>query len=305
MLKDYEFIERIGIDKAVIGNIKIVSIDFDKLHENMKKGKVTLHNESNREAFYILENGEMFSYLKIIDNNVFSDFKAGVKINNYVKKEYAKISLTIKNNLQNKTCSEYKAYLKEVFLYLENEYGILVDYSNIKFCEIEINLTFNLKQGNFKDYRRTFLMMIRNVPMDRYARKSKIQNQKSNIVYCTFYEADKQLQEDKLQTLYVGNKEIELKIYDKGKQLENKCGKNMPSNIVRIEYTLKTERKIRNALKTTSINNIINVKLRMYIFDHLRMYKCATPFRHLYILLIDMTFQLYLLHKHGEGRGQV
>ncbi|WP_066713161.1 hypothetical protein [Clostridium sp. Marseille-P299] len=264
MSKDYEFIERIGIDKTIIGNIKIVSIDFDKLNKKIEKGRVTLHAESSREAFYILDSGEMFSYLKIIDNKVFSDFIAGVKICKGAKKEYAKISLTIRNNLQNKTCAEYKDFLKEVFLYLENEYGIFVDYSKVKFCEIEINLTFNLKNGSFKDYRRTLLMMIRNAPRDRYARKSNIKNKKSNITYCTFYEADKQLQEDKLQTLYVGNKEIELKIYDKGKQLANKLGTNMPSNLARIEYTLKTERKIRNALKTTNVRDIYDKQIKDY-----------------------------------------
>lgn len=49
-------------------------------------------------------------------------------------------------NLQNKTVEEYKNKIKCVFQYLYEEYGISVDLQYLKFSEMEINCTFELKE---------------------------------------------------------------------------------------------------------------------------------------------------------------
>ncbi len=51
-------------------------------------------------------------------------------------------------------------------------------------------------------------------------------------------------------------------------------------------------------------SSIINVKLRMYNFDHLTMLKFVTHHLHRYILSIGMTYRLYLQPEHDEEHDQ-
>ena len=82
---------------------------------------------------------------------------AGTKKTKYMKQDYSRIDIVIgdklQGNLQNKTVEEYKDKIKRVFQYLYEEYGISVDLQYLKFSEMEINCTFELKEEFYKYHR--------------------------------------------------------------------------------------------------------------------------------------------------------
>ena len=136
-------INRIGLDKTVVSGFRIIRIDFKKLqkHDN---GKYT----------YLLEDGSSFRWLKIEDFHLFGVMCAGTKKTTRIKQDYARMNVFVgdgsQGNLQNKTVAEYQRMIKRIFQYLHDEYGVTVNFQNLKFSEMEINCTFELKEEFYK-----------------------------------------------------------------------------------------------------------------------------------------------------------
>ena len=112
-------------------------------HENViidRDGKYT----------YLLEDGSSFRWLKIEDYNLFGVMCAGTKKTKQMKQDYSRMDIVIGNkpqgNLQNMTVAEYQRMIKQIFQYLYVEYGITVNLQSLKFSEMEINCTFELKE---------------------------------------------------------------------------------------------------------------------------------------------------------------
>ncbi len=272
----------IGLDKCTVGNIQILDINFDKLGKAIKKAEskfeecpndkkkklgVTLQKNSEKDAYYILNGKKKFSYLRIIDNNKFMEIMAGVKINKGEIQKYCKMQICVKNyrksNLHSLTCAEFKDCLDKAAEHLEKEYGVIVNMSNAQFTEMEINTTMPLND-TFNKYSNCWLMFVRNVPSARFNKYSI--NKKNNVTYNTFYEALQEQNRDILQTLYVGNDSIELKIYDKGKQLNNVV---TSSFTVRIEFTISTTSKIKNLFNTREVSAFSDEILRNFFKEEM------------------------------------
>ena len=129
-------------------------------HENViidRDGKYT----------YLLEDGSSFRWLKIEDYNLFGVMCAGTKKTKRIKQDYSRMDIVIGNksqgNLQNMTVAEYQRMIKRIFQYLYEEYGITVNLQNLKFSEMEINCTFELKEEFYK-YHRVLRLMMFNLP---------------------------------------------------------------------------------------------------------------------------------------------
>lgn len=151
------------------------------------------------------------------------------------------------NNLQNLSVKEYQARIGEVFWALENTYGIVVDYTTIKIKKIELNATFYLAEP-YEKYKQAILLLIRNIPSKRYNNK-----------YATWHELSNK---DKLETILVKNSSIELKIYNKGKHLQDigEIG-HLEKDIMRVEYTIKDKRILDRTFGNNLVSSLSDTKI--------------------------------------------
>lgn len=158
-----------------------------------------------------------------------------------------------KSNLQNLTVSEYHNKIKRVFQYLYEEYGITVNQQYLKFSEMEINCTFELKEEFYK-YHRVLRLMMFNLPKS-YKKIGQI----SGI--------NKREQRIEAETFYRGNSSTEVKIYDKRKQLEQTVQFKTEKNIMRIEFKLKKSQKIKEVFKSALVSDLTDEKVNKFYYQ--------------------------------------
>ena len=156
-------------------------------------------------------------------------------------------------NLQNMTVEEYRIKIKCVFQYLYEEYGIVVDLQHLKFSEMEINCTFELKDEFFK-YHRVLRLWMYNLPKS-YRKLGQV------------FGINKQEQRIEAETFYRGNSSTEAKIYDKKKHLEQTIQFVSSENIMRIEFILKKSQKIKEVFKSTLVSDLTDEKLNEFYYE--------------------------------------
>ena len=80
--------------------------------------------------------------------------------------------------------------------------------------------------------------------------------------YAAWYEANAKLGEEKLETALVKNSSIELKIYNKGKHL-NDLGMidALDKGLMRVEYTIKDRRILQNAFGDDLVTSLTDQKI--------------------------------------------
>jgi hypothetical protein len=155
-------------------------------------------------------------------------------------------------NLQNKTVVEYKKQINEIFRYLYDEYGIFADLQNIKFSEMEINCTFELKE-TFYMYHRVLRLMMVNLPQS-YKKIGQIVG------------VNKEKHRLEAETFYRGNASMETKIYDKKKHLEQTIQYISKENIMGIEFILKKPQKIKEVFKSALVSDLTDNKLNEFYY---------------------------------------
>lgn len=248
--KELGLIERIGIDKSRLNNIFIIDIDETKINQHQ-------HRDENREIVVeygdtpvVLESGKCLRRLKIKDERI------GLLNFQYKKRTDGKSRATCSlqllatnngNNLQNLTVQNYKKRVSEAFRLITQEYGIVLDYSQAKIKSLEVNATFRL-QDDFGKYEKIILMMIRNVPQVYKDKRS------NSLKYHVWREATKNY--DRLETVLAKNQSIELKIYNKLKQLKD-TGAMLDiaeNNVMRIEYTFKNASTLKSRFGANDVN---------------------------------------------------
>ena len=247
-----ELVNRIGLDRVVIAGFRIIRIDYEKLlkHEN-----VTLDKEG--QHMYMLECGNSFRFLKIKDHNKFGIMCAGTKKTKYMKQDYSRMDIEIgdksQGNLQNKTVEEYKSRIIQIFQYLYDEYGIAVDLQYLRFSEMEINCTFEIKEEFYK-YHRVLRLAMFNLP-----KSYKKLNQMLGVNYIEQrYEAE---------TFYRGNSSMQIKIYDKKKHLIQTKQIKVNEHIMRIEFILKKTQKIREVFGTSLVFELTDEKVNDFYYS--------------------------------------
>lgn len=248
MNEKIELIERIGIDKSRLNNIFIKDIDDEKINQ---------HRSENREIVLeygdtpvILQSGRCLRRLKLKDERI------GLLSFQYKKRTDGKSRATCSlhllatgngNNLQNLTVQNYKKRVSEAFRLITREYGIVLDYSCAKIKSLEVNATFCL-QEDFCRYEKAILMMIRNVPQVYKDKRS------NSLKYHVWREATKNY--DRLETVLAKNQSVELKIYNKMKQLKDTgaISNVAENNVMRIEYTFKNASTLKSRFGANDVN---------------------------------------------------
>lgn len=193
---------------------------------------------------------------------------AGTKKTKYMKQDYSRMDIEIgdktQGNLQNMTVEEYKIKIKCVFQYLYEEYGIVVDLQHLKFSEMEINCTFELKDEFFK-YHRVLRLWMYNLPKS-YRKLGQV------------FGVNKREQRIEAETFYRGNSSTEAKIYDKKKHLEQTIQFVSSENIMRIEFILKKSQKIKEVFKSTLVSDLTDEKLNEFYYSQfIRLFE--NPYR--------------------------
>lgn len=193
---------------------------------------------------------------------------AGTRKTERIKQDYARMDILVGNelqgNLQNITVAEYHKKIKRIFQYLYEEYGITVNLQNLKFSEMEINCTFELKEEFYK-YHRVLRLMMFNLPKS-YRKLGQV----SGI--------NKREQRIEAETFYRGNSSTEVKIYDKKKHLEQTIQFKLEENMMRIEFILKKSLKIKEVFKSTLVSNLTDEKINKFYYQQfLRLFE--KPYR--------------------------
>lgn len=250
MNEKIELIERIGIDKSRLNNIFIKDIDDEKINQHQ-------HRDENREIVVeygdtpvILQSGRCLRRLKLKDERIgLLSFRYGKRTDG---KSHATCSLHLLatdngNNVQNLTAQNYKKRVLEAFELITQEYGIVLDCSQARIKSLEVNATFRL-QDDFSKYEKVILMMIRNVPQVYKDKRS------NSLKYHIWREATKNY--DKLETVLAKNQSVELKIYNKLKQLKdtNAISNIAENNVMRIEYTFLNASTLKSRFGANTVN---------------------------------------------------
>ena len=255
--------ERIGLDKVTLSNFRITEINFQKLlkHSNIELDRDGKYN-------YLLQNGNSFRWLKVLDTNKFGCLIAGTKINQDMKQDYSRIEIRICDikygNLQNKTLKEFKQSVNEIFAYIADEYGIITDISNIKISRMEINCTMFL-QNKFYQYHRLFKLWMFNLP----------NSNKKLGQFSAINQKNKSLDNE---TFFRSNTLMEIKIYDKTKHLNDTKNLKITDNILRIELSLLKAQKIREIFGSNQLSKLTDEKINYYFFNQF-LYLFENPYK--------------------------
>lgn len=242
----------IGLDRTIIGNFEITGIDFERAL-SFSEEKVSI--ECSGENLYYLKDGHAFSRLKIVDNYMFGVCTVYMKCMNGTRFVYASMDISIgtvrETNFQNQTMEEFKLRLDTIREYLVNKYGVVADFMQATFKNLEINVTLPLKQ-KFKEYHRVFNLMMYNVVL---------RNSKPTL---EFKAENKKNAEQEVTGICKKNNCLEVKIYDKARQLREQNKADLLGEYMRLEITLLTTRKIREVFGTNRVYQITNKMIEQY-----------------------------------------
>ena len=174
---------------------------------------------------------------------------------------YASMDISIgtvrETNFQNQTMEEFKLRLGAIREYLVNKYGVVADFMQATFRNLEINVTLPLKH-KFKEYHRVFNLMMYNVVL---------RNSKPTL---EFKAENKKNAEQEVTGICKKNNCLEVKIYDKARQLREQNKADLLGEYMRLEITLLTTRKIREVFGTNRVYQITNKMIEQYFEEQCR-----------------------------------
>lgn len=195
---------------------------------------------------YWLNDGSGFKSLKIVDNNVFSTLTAYTKMISNTKIDCSWMDICIgtlcENNLINQLIFDFYSRLSMIKSYMKENYGIIIDFTEAKFKTLEINTTIEL-DAPFASYHRVFRIFMYNLP-------------------ARFKQSFEALKYDRIQYVqivngfYRFNKSMGIKIYDKSGYTQK--------YYMRLEFVLKTSKKISESLGTNLIYHITDEMILNY-----------------------------------------
>ena len=244
----------IGIDRMVLKGFKIEQIDTNKLKE---KGFIVLQDSDNALRLFKDANTDKevgVNYIKVskeIDENLYiNELVIGrleIDANILNKVDYERIDLTIPNILSDTKTNEKNANttneIERALKIVENELKGLgfgnVNLIDAEIKRLEMNANISLNKP-FKDYERVLGYLQGLAP--KRLKKGVNQTHKPNNIYTGFK---------------IGNKSICLKMYDKRENIRKKHNKDIGQELLRIEYVLESERKIKEVLKSNVLSEII------------------------------------------------
>ena len=255
-----ELNERIGIDRSVLYDFTLESLDTDRLlylaSHKTEKQWVDIGFDDNSPV--VMSDGMRLGRLIIKDWRIgklsFSFTICNLDGTYGIRTALEMLVSDDGCNLQNLDTEGYKARISDVFGYLESQYGIVADYSTVRIRRLELNATFFLEEA-FERYRYPILMIARNVSPKRFGKGDQIK-------YASWHGADMAAQTDRLETVLIKNNSVELKIYNKGKWMRDK---GIPlaadRDILRLEYTVKDSRLLEKYFGSNAVSSLSDDKI--------------------------------------------
>lgn len=253
-------IERAGIDRTVICSFALTGINSELMRNEQNNGvDITLDPCIDHETgLHVPDNatGELVGIKKL---TLTADDVGKLEIawftNNLKNQQYALSTLALNvsndgNNLQNLNTLKYKQRIRDVFYTLKYKYGIIIDYSTVAIRQIEINVTVKLNH-EISEYKNALGLIALNLPDYIYG------NEQNKVKIALWFANNQQNQTTELETIYVKNNNIEMKLYNKIQQLvDTGVLPEQTDNILRIEYKLKDKDTIVDAFGSTAVTAI-------------------------------------------------
>ena len=289
----------IGIDRARIKNIEILSIARKKLISNHN---VKYIETKEFEGAYInaslSHNGYYVREITIKDDPYFKAFRFGAKRNNYDGAFiiYCSLELIVdrkdgSKNLFPYTVSEFHARINLIRQHLIDRYGIIVSFKEAKFDELEINKTASM-DNKFIAYDY-LLSNIRYLASSKWTtvthEKSTEINQIALVNGCMkikCYDKTKQLQaikktkkKDDMITMESEEERLNrLAKEDRESQEEAYREQLIKKNWLRIEYCFLKQDKIIRDLNIVNIYQLTDEKINSYLNEQIEK-ELLTPIR--------------------------
>lgn len=248
--------DNVGIDLSEIINFSLINLNtsiIDRVIDGDSIGKrrnVELVVDS--DSPFKCDNGKGVGRLTIKDSNVgYFEIKYVLnKDSTYICKSKLIMKNSNGHNLKNLNAAEFKERVRQVFDYIENQYGIQVCFSKAEISKIELNYNIQLSE-DYTNYRQAMLLIFSNLP--KTYRKST-----NCMKYNAWYEQSVDGR-NLLEDLNAGNKSTKIKLYIKSKQLKDKgYSIDENDNILRLEYTFCDKRVLQHNFGTIYVDDITN-----------------------------------------------
>lgn len=243
---------RFGIDRTKLKNIVIDQVDIKKLKD---KGFIVIQDNLNNYRIlkdtntgedhrinYIKVSKQQDETLRINELKVGRGVIPGLNILPMV--DYEHLDINLPSQISNKGINDQNISntidLVRALKLIEAELKELgfgdVDLMNTELKEIEINCNIPIERP-FKDYERVIEYLYDLLPK-------------------TLKDYKKHKRQGEFTGITVKNTQQEIKMYDKQKQIKDKTGINT-KRVIRLEYTFKTEDKIKSVFGGNNLNDII------------------------------------------------
>ena len=253
------------LDKIEIGNIKI--LEFKKFDMLIKKEILELSSSPVR---YVTAGGKTFNKLIIENDGLIDRMIAGSKVMGNKRIDFCHMSVTIKDNemgnLACNTVGEYLELLQKIKNHLEENYGIVTDFSDITLKVIELNRTFKL-DTKFEDYHRVLNLIMTNLPSFMRSQMDCKKVVNGCTEFQTYYAASKTANKSKRYLLF--------KIYNKSRAIEHII--LITDSYMRVEFRLVGAEKIKKALGTNKFAELTDQLINNY-FDSQIQKMIVKPF---------------------------
>lgn len=244
---------KVGIDRILCKGLNIKQVDIELL-----KAKGFTVIQDNDKSIRILndKDGEtvQINYIKVSrkqdDSLKINELRIGqkeIRANIYNRIDYDHLDATLPASISDTKTNESNVSntidLLRAINAIEDELEGLgfgrLDLLEAELKQVEININIDLKKP-FKEYEHVLNYMQELLPVRI---KSDINNNyKPNEEYTGFK---------------VGNKSITLKMYDKRANIKRLTGQDIGKERLRIEYSLLSERKIRETLGANKLGEVV------------------------------------------------
>lgn len=256
--------QKIGIDKLQLYNFTVNEIDIPHLL-NMPQVEIQQATNGRLCKRYIPGTKNGITKITIKDNRIFPDLIIGcISKSNGWMREYVYLNLTIPkytgNNLIPWSVDEYSSYILSVLDYIYKEYHISLYARHMAVKYIEINCNIPLQEA-FCHYSRAYrlLLSLMNGHMGKLSTYERIKANKEN----------KSAQSESLKR---GNNSMEVIFYDKLQELNDTDSNfdGIDTPILRIEYRLKTKKKINEEFGSNLWGHLCDKQIADYFISEIR-----------------------------------
>ena len=177
------------------------------------------------------------------------------------------MSIASQNNLRPLNVGRYKRRINEVFDYISKKYNMNINYNfaDMRLSYIEINATLLLEK-KFSEYEIVLLLMVYNIPSNIYL---NFEQHNGNKIY-QFNEIIKETNGFKksIETIGAKRSDRQIVMYNKTKELKDKCILNINGDYLRIEYKFSKHDHIINTHLGSNIDSLSDDNIHDLYMDY-------------------------------------